>query len=171
MKMNKKGFTLVELLAVIAILAILVVMAVPNVLGLFQGAKVSTFISQVESLYKSAESEVVSKQLTGTTSSNMLFCYSTATSGANYSSTNKMNISGNGNLHYYIEVTGGKITSLYAEDGAYGIEIASITGITDIAAVEDGKYKYIGTYKAKLSKCSAAPTANSIKNNSSVSVS
>ena len=53
--MNKKGFTLVELLAVIAILAILVIMAVPNVLSLFTGAKVSTFISQAESLYKAAE--------------------------------------------------------------------------------------------------------------------
>ncbi|UKI58404.1 MAG: prepilin-type N-terminal cleavage/methylation domain-containing protein [Clostridium sp.] len=37
--MNKKGFTLVELLAVIAILAILVLVAVPNVLGMFNNAK------------------------------------------------------------------------------------------------------------------------------------
>ena len=34
--MNKKGFTLVELLAVIAILAILVIVAMPNVLGRFK---------------------------------------------------------------------------------------------------------------------------------------
>lgn len=34
--MNKKGFTLVELLAVIAILAILVIVAMPNVLGMFK---------------------------------------------------------------------------------------------------------------------------------------
>ncbi|MCI7083376.1 MAG: prepilin-type N-terminal cleavage/methylation domain-containing protein, partial [Tenericutes bacterium] len=33
--MNKKGFTLVELLAVIAILAILVIIALPNVLSMF----------------------------------------------------------------------------------------------------------------------------------------
>ena len=33
---NKKGFTLVELLAVIAILAILVVIALPNVIGKFK---------------------------------------------------------------------------------------------------------------------------------------
>ena len=33
--MNKKGFTLVELLAVIAILAILVIIALPNVLKMF----------------------------------------------------------------------------------------------------------------------------------------
>ena len=34
--MKKKGFTLVELLAVIAILAILVIVAMPNVLGMFK---------------------------------------------------------------------------------------------------------------------------------------
>ena len=36
---NKKGFTLVELLAVIAILAILVIIALPNVMGMFNEAK------------------------------------------------------------------------------------------------------------------------------------
>ena len=49
--MKKKGFTLVELLAVIAILAILVIMAVPNVINLFNDAKLRTFISETESLY------------------------------------------------------------------------------------------------------------------------
>ena len=33
--MNKKGFTLVELLAVIAILALLIIIALPNVLEMF----------------------------------------------------------------------------------------------------------------------------------------
>ena len=37
--MKKKGFTLVELLAVIAILAILVIIALPNVMGMFNTAK------------------------------------------------------------------------------------------------------------------------------------
>lgn len=37
--MNKKGFTLVELLAVIAILAILVIIALPNVIKMYNSAK------------------------------------------------------------------------------------------------------------------------------------
>ena len=45
--MKKKGFTLVELLAVIAILAILVIIALPNVLGMFQRAKKNTFTTEV----------------------------------------------------------------------------------------------------------------------------
>ena len=44
---NKNGFTLVELLAVIAILAILILIALPNVIGMVNKAKRSTFETQV----------------------------------------------------------------------------------------------------------------------------
>ena len=44
--MKRKGFTLVELLAVIAILAILTVIAVPNILKMFNNSKKNTFIVQ-----------------------------------------------------------------------------------------------------------------------------
>ena len=46
--MKNKGFTLVELLAVIAILAILVIVAMPNVLGMFNEAKVNVFVTDVQ---------------------------------------------------------------------------------------------------------------------------
>ena len=46
--MKKKGFTLVELLAVIAILAILVIVAMPNVLGMFNQSKANTFVTEVQ---------------------------------------------------------------------------------------------------------------------------
>ena len=119
--MNKKGFTLVELLAVIAILAILVVMAVPNVINLFNGAKVSTFISQAESLYKSAEQQVVANQMRTTSSSSYVFC--------SQDSTKKLNLSGSESIHYYVRFDGsGKMTDFYLEDGSYA---AYITG-TDI---------------------------------------
>ncbi len=45
--MKRKGFTLVELLAVIAILAILVIIALPNVLKIFNDSKKNAFIVQV----------------------------------------------------------------------------------------------------------------------------
>ena len=48
--MKNKGFTLVELLAVIAILAILVIVAMPNVLGMFNQAKINTFTTEVQRL-------------------------------------------------------------------------------------------------------------------------
>ena len=52
--MKNKGFTLVELLAVIAILAILVIVAMPNVLGMFNQAKVSSFTTEVQKLMDAA---------------------------------------------------------------------------------------------------------------------
>ena len=55
--MKKKGFTLVELLAVIAILAILVIVAMPNVLGMFNQAKSSTFITEVQEYMSTATSQ------------------------------------------------------------------------------------------------------------------
>jgi len=52
---NKKGFTLVELLAVIAILAILVIIALPNVMGMFNQAKKNSFTTEVKEIYKVAQ--------------------------------------------------------------------------------------------------------------------
>ena len=37
--MNKKGFTLAELLAVIAILALLIILVLPNIVSLFKESK------------------------------------------------------------------------------------------------------------------------------------
>ena len=55
--MNKKGFTLVELLAVIAILAILVIIALPNVLSMFNQAKEDTFTTETKEMVKIAQQQ------------------------------------------------------------------------------------------------------------------
>lgn len=52
--MKNKGFTLVELLAVIAILAILVIVAMPNVLGMFNQAKMNSFVTEVQQIMDTA---------------------------------------------------------------------------------------------------------------------
>ena len=61
--MKKKGFTLVELLAVIAILAILVIVAMPNVLGMFNQAKSSTFVTEVQEYLSSASTKFMTEAL------------------------------------------------------------------------------------------------------------
>jgi prepilin-type N-terminal cleavage/methylation domain-containing protein len=61
--MKKKGFTLVELLAVIAILAILVIVAMPNVLGMFSSAKVNTFVTEVQKYMDTAKTAFVQTAL------------------------------------------------------------------------------------------------------------
>ena len=55
--MKNKGFTLVELLAVIAILAILVIVAMPNVLEMFNQAKVNTFVTEVQKIMDTSTSQ------------------------------------------------------------------------------------------------------------------
>ena len=47
---NKKGFTLVELLAVIAILAVILLLIVPNIVDMFNNGKKDAFIRQVQSV-------------------------------------------------------------------------------------------------------------------------
>lgn len=53
----KHGFTLVELLAVIAILAILVIIAMPNILGMFNDAKLNSFVMDVQKIVDIAKAE------------------------------------------------------------------------------------------------------------------
>ena len=63
--MNKKGFTLVELLAVIAILAILVLVAVPNVLSMFNKAKKDVFLTDAKNIYKEISKKYITENMRG----------------------------------------------------------------------------------------------------------
>ncbi len=67
--MNKKGFTLVELLAVIVILAIILAIAVPSITGLLEIQRKNSFESNVKMLirgidYKKLELSSVDKEFT-----------------------------------------------------------------------------------------------------------
>ena len=50
---NKKGFTLVEIIAVIALIGVIMVLVVPNVVNTFEQAKKSAFITQGQRVIKS----------------------------------------------------------------------------------------------------------------------
>lgn len=52
--MKKKGFTLVELLAVIVILAVILAIAVPNVLGIINKSRDDSFISTAKMMVSAA---------------------------------------------------------------------------------------------------------------------
>jgi prepilin-type N-terminal cleavage/methylation domain-containing protein len=91
--MKKKGFTLVELLAVIAILAILVIVAMPNVLGMFNQAKYNTFVTEVQSYMDAAKTGFVSAALTKP-------AQSITFSSIDADTTNDLSMSGNKN--YYV---------------------------------------------------------------------
>ena len=62
-KMNKKGFTLVELLAVIAILAILILLVTPNILKMFNEGKESVFVQQAQRVMDASNTKFMSVSL------------------------------------------------------------------------------------------------------------
>lgn len=62
---NKRGFTLVELLAVIAILAILVILALPNVMNMYVRAKKNTFLTEAQNILKESTNKFIQEGVNG----------------------------------------------------------------------------------------------------------
>jgi len=112
--MKKKGFTLVELLAVIAILAILVIIALPNVMGMFNNAKKSSFETEVKNIIKYAGTEWMTKSLSMASGNTSVEFY---TKDGNNKITS---LDSRDALKYYVKMDAtGKITGLYVYDGTY----------------------------------------------------
>ena len=107
--MKKKGFTLVELLAVIAILAILVIVAMPNVLGMFNQAKSSTFVTEVQEYLNSASTKFMTEALKpGNQGKALEFTSKDATKTLDMSGAEK---------HYYIKMDrNGNVTDIVIFD-------------------------------------------------------
>jgi len=103
---NKKGFTLVELLAVIAILAIILLIAVPRVLGVIEESKEKAFRDSILSLFHAVELEY-------------------AKTGTQEGSVSSLNLNNNRFLTgtYTIEETGDIILNQVC-DGTYKVNIA-----------------------------------------------
>ena len=66
MKNTRKGFTLVELLAVIVILAIIMIIAIPSVLGTMTTARQKSFCEYVTKVYMAAQNKYMAAQTLGT---------------------------------------------------------------------------------------------------------
>ena len=114
--MKKKGFTLVELLAVIAILAILVIIALPNVMGMFNQAKQNSFTTEAKEIFKQAEQQWISDSMLST--QEITYHRVGGTTGASVG--NGIQLTGRTQLDYYIKVNkSGKIVNYYATDGSY----------------------------------------------------
>ena len=133
-KQNKKGFTLVELLAVIAILAILMLLITPQILNLFSQGKKNTFILEVQSIYKRAGEEFTAGQFS-TSGAKTSYCH------VKGSTDESLNLNFDYVLSYKVTLSPtGTITSLIAEDNAYRYEstgdTVKITDINDESVIE-----------------------------------
>jgi type IV pilus assembly protein PilA len=67
MRNNKKGFTLVELLAVIVILAIILAIAVPSISGMINNSKKSSFEANVKMIITGISYKMLEATASGTT--------------------------------------------------------------------------------------------------------
>ena len=124
---NKKGFTLVELLAVIAILAILVIMALPAVLRMFNSARRDSFTNEVNAVIRTTRQQYL-------LSGGQAKTYSNAEG-----STDTLNLTGNSRLKYLATIDGnGKITKLQVTNGDFQYDVTNAAGI-DVAESSDVK--------------------------------
>lgn len=140
-KLNKKGFTLVELLAVIVVLAIIMVLTVPSVLSSMNSARQSSFLLYAGKMIEAAQGKYQSESLLTTPST----CYTLST------------LSGNGSTQYkgVVKVStgtdGGPVFKLQMYDGNYQIGFkADADNSGDVAG--GVTYADIETIKDKLAK-------------------
>ncbi len=116
--MKRKGFTLVELLAVIAILAILVIMALPAVLRMFNSARKDSFTNEVNTVIRTARQQYLLSGGSDTTWSNA------------EGSTSTLDLTGNSRLKYYVQMNNeGKITKLQVTNGDFQYNVTNNAGI------------------------------------------
>ena len=127
---NKKGFTLVELLAVIAILAILVIIALPNVIRLYKDAKKNAFVTEAQTLYKETSKKFISESSKG----NKLSTVSSK-------NDTKLDMTGE-NLDYCVILDNqGKVTKFAVGNNSYFMVLNDINDVESITKddVQDGK--------------------------------
>ena len=135
---DKDGFTLVELLAVIAILAILVIIALPNVMGMFNDAKKSSFTTELKQIYKVAQQTYINDSMFDQGEQ----VYARCNSGK---CEKELDLSGRTQLEYYIKIDkGGKVSEFYATDGTYqysysdgDLLVENIGGVKQVSEIED----------------------------------
>ncbi len=123
--MKKRGFTLVELLAVIAILAILVIIALPNVLKMFNDSKKNSFLTEAKTVYNNASNKYITESMKG----NKLDHISS-------NDNTKLEMTGE-DLTYYISLNSdGSVKSMKVYNGTYYVELKEGEKITDLKSTD-----------------------------------
>ena len=140
-KMNKKGFTLVELLAVIAILAILILLVTPNILKMFNEGKESVFVQQAQRVMEASNTKFMSVSLKKPGA--YIFTNLKDATGDNVENLNLTNDS----VTYCVKMNNeGNVTYLHVSSDTYSIKTQNTAGIKidDISKTNsDGAYELL----------------------------
>ena len=120
--MKKKGFTLVELLAVISILAVLVLMIAPNVINTFNTTKKQNFVSETREVCRSATNTYLRKSLMSYSHK----VYSNIPSNP----TDTLDLQGRKEFKYCVHVnTDGEVVGILTYDGDNAILVVNENGV------------------------------------------
>ena len=123
--MNKKGFTLVELLAVIAILAILVIIALPNVLKMFNDSKKNSFLTEAKTVYSEVSKKYISESMKG----NKLTYISSE-------DDTKLDMTGKSLKYCALLNADGSVKSMKVSNGEWIAELSGNKKITDLKSTD-----------------------------------
>lgn len=146
-KLNRNGFTLVELLAVIVILAVLALVAMPNVTKLMENSRKNAFVTETIEFAKQATTAYTDLQISGSVASSAdlympsttfsykqldynYFCISYARLAQSYISKSNGD-SYNGIIEMFIptstNTTGKSVTFVSITNGKYAANRVSLT--------------------------------------------
>ena len=177
--MNKKGFTLVELLAVIVILAVLALVAMPNVTRLMNDSRKNAFITEVENFVTYAQTSYTNSQINGTITNSAdeslitgqtfnnasydYYCvsYAKLVSGGFIQKSNGDNYKGIFEIYMPTDGTSSK-TVIYMSNGSYQINGLSINKLANKSYEEktvQTDYAFLNSSSLELSRsaCYTAP--------------
>lgn len=177
-KLNRNGFTLVELLAVIVILAVLALVAMPNVTRLMNDSRKSAFITEVENFVTYAQTSYTNSQINGTITNSAdeslitgqtfnnasydYYCvsYAKLVSGGFIQKSNGDNYKGIFEIYMPTDGTSSK-TVIYMSNGSYQINGLSINKLANKSYEEktvQTDYAFLNSSSLELSR-SACYTA------------
>lgn len=177
-KLNRNGFTLVELLAVIVILAVLALVAMPNVTRLMKDSRKNAFITEVENFVTYAQTSYTNSQINGTITNSAdeslitgqtfnnasydYYCvsYAKLVSGGFIQKSNGDNYKGIFEIYMPTDGTSSK-TVIYMSNGSYQINGLSINKLANKSYEEktvQTDYAFLNSSSLELSR-SACYTA------------
>ena len=182
--MKKKGFTLVELLAVIAILAILVIMVLPAVLRMYRQSRINNFQNEVRSVYRIAQNQFLGDSITLGSGQDIVYTNGESSCPAG---AKTLDMTGNSKFKYYVELTvSGQVTKLRATNGTYSYKkdlaadnpIVLHTDTTsegikiDEIIVDDieGNSNDLTSFDIAINVCTGRGNSNSFKENITINI-
>lgn len=171
-KLNRNGFTLVELLAVIVILAVLALVAMPNVTRLMNDSRKNAFITEVENFVTYAQTSYTNSQINGTITNSAdeslitgqtfnnasydYYCvsYAKLVSGGFIQKSNGDNYKGIFEIYMPTDGTSSK-TVIYMSNGSYQINGLSINKLANKSYEEktvQTDYAFLNSSSLELSR-------------------